>query len=730
MVVLTDSNGQLIYESRGGTAKSLNVTDRDYFQAHRANPLLGLLITGPYQGPYTQGPVLALSRRVSKQDGSFAGVAAGSIKLDALRRLFSRMNAGGAGGGVTLFSLDGRLLLREPELGSGTEMIEKSALFRLIRASSTPITEGILPVQRSAIDGQRRVVVYRRIGGLPLGIAYAVDEAEAYAGWARRAALIGTGLAILAGLATVLAWGLARELGRRSRAERAAVESAGQVQLLTDNSSDMITRVDWDGMSHYVSPASIAVLGRLPAELVGRHWLEFVEADDQASLATSLLDLKLDGRFPVTVVKIRQPGGDVRHVEAQGRALPDGTGAILAVRDITERIQMEQRLRQSHRMEALGQLTAGVAHDFNNMLQAQLGCLEMLIDELPGLPGPRRLAQQALQLGERGARLTNQLLSFSRQQILFPEPIMVNDFLGGLTETLRRTMGPNVRVLCTVHAETPPLFADRAHLESALLNLSLNARDAMPGGGTIRIEASGEPGPTPRHESTRLDATRLDNRVVINVHDEGVGMEPAILERACEPFFTTKGLNGTGLGLASVLGFVTQSGGTLDIQSVLGKGTMIRLALPRATEAAEDEPEHEPATAKGGRLLVVDDTPEVLFAVTATLESGGFEVIHVPSPALALRAVVEDGPFDCLITDYAMPLMNGGELVRQAQLLCPGLPALIITGWADVETLERLDGAAEILRKPFKRDALLLLVSKLITETAKQPRLIHLIEEN
>jgi len=384
-------------------------------------------------------------------------------------------------------------------------------------------------------------------------------------------------------------------------------------------------------------------------------------------------------------------------------------------------MELEAKLLQARRMEALGQLTAGVAHDFNNILQAQLGCLELLLDSLADLPEPWTLASQALELGERGARLTSQLRSFSRQQHLMPQSIPVAEFLSHLIETIGQVAGPATRLVPHVESCTPEIFADRAYLESALLNLVLNARDAMPGGGTIRIQARRGP------EAGASPGGTSPETVVLSVEDDGAGMDAATLARACEPFFTTKGNNGTGLGLPSVQGFIAQSGGEFRISSQPNQGTIVELVLPGVIARERPAPAIEQGETAHRRLLFVDDAPDVLVTIGSFLKGAGFDVVPALGPALALRALRDEAPFDCLVTDFVMPAMSGTELIAQARIICPDLPALVITSWVDAVHVSE-HRRTGILLKPFRRDALVEALRRLIAEQQSDAGQLSLTE--
>lgn len=357
------------------------------------------------------------------------------------------------------------------------------------------------------------------------------------------------------------------------------------------------------------------------------------------------------------------------------------------------------------RMEAAGCLTAGVAHGFNNVLQALLGGLTLAIGEVG--PGVRKDLELAAHLGQQGRRLINDLLSFSCHQMLRPAASSLPSVLEELSRTLGRSFGRDVWVRVEAPPGLPPVLADAAHLDAALFNLALNAREAMPYGGELRIEAYAEGG-----------------RVVVAVSDNGGGMAPGVLARACEPFFTTKDVPGSGLGLSMVYGFARQSGGGLRIWSRQGEGTRVELLLPAAPSPVADA-----TRSASGRVLVVDDQPEVRRVTAALLRKAGFEVTEACSGGDVLDVVMLSGPrFDVLITDYAMPGMDGVELVLQARETRPGLPALVISGhigarqYGSGSGLEHLPADVEVLRKPFQQADIVSRVKRLIEGIGEEPR--------
>jgi signal transduction histidine kinase/CheY-like chemotaxis protein len=373
----------------------------------------------------------------------------------------------------------------------------------------------------------------------------------------------------------------------------------------------------------------------------------------------------------------------------------------LALNELAVRRRDEEHLRQAQKLEALGRLTGGVAHDFNNLLTVIIGGLEML---RPRLSDPRseRLAGNALEAARRGAKLTGQLLAFSRSQKLEIGPVDLAALLAGMDDLLRQSVGPSVALSIQVDETARWVMNDANQLETAILNLAINARDAMPTGGALSISAR----PT---ESA-------PDFVEVEVADTGVGMPKEVADRALEPFFTTKPPDkGTGLGLAQVFGAVKQAGGSLVIDSEPGLGTTIRLLLPRAADPGAAVRPHgalppgDPA--HGEHILVVDDDPGVRAVICETLRNAGYDVAEAGSAAAGLAAIAVRPP-DLLVTDFLMPDINGAEFVRAARERRPGLRALIVSGYADSELVAEARADAPLLRKPFERSTLLAAIAR------------------
>jgi PAS domain S-box-containing protein len=473
------------------------------------------------------------------------------------------------------------------------------------------------------------------------------------------------------------------------------------------------------------------IKGYRPEEVIGRPFSTFyTEADRLAGEPERALRIAAsEGRFAREALRVRKDGSQFwAHVIIDAiRENGQLVGFAKITRDITERVNTQRELErareqlfQSQKMEAIGQLTGGVAHDFNNLLMAVLGSLELLRKRVPqDDPKLTQLIDNAVQGAERGRALTQRMLAFARRQELDFKPVDLPTLMGSMHELLGRSLGPLVDLDIRIPEGLPLAQTDANQLETAILNLAVNARDAMPTGGTITISAE-EVSPLPE---LSLPAGRY---LRLTVSDTGAGMDPETLSRAAEPFFTTKGVGkGTGLGLSMVHGLAEQSGGRLSLTSIPGEGTTAILWLPVAGERTRAEAEAEAAEAArqpqpaDGRPLVivaVDDDPLVLMNTTAMLEDLGHTVIDAISGQEALLKLDAAGPVDLVITDHAMPAMTGSQLAQQIRARWPALPVVLATGYAELPP----GGNEELpkLSKPFSQADLVRILERSVRSAA------------
>jgi signal transduction histidine kinase/DNA-binding response OmpR family regulator len=370
------------------------------------------------------------------------------------------------------------------------------------------------------------------------------------------------------------------------------------------------------------------------------------------------------------------------------------------MKEVAAREKAQEQLRQAQKMETIGQLTGGVAHDFNNLLMAVMGNLDLLRKRLPDDPRLRRLIDGALQGAERGASLTQRLLAFARQQDLRVVPADLRALIKGMSDLLERSLGPRVALRLEVPEALPPARVDANQLELAILNLAINARDAMPDGGSIEIKVCD-------HQANGDAALKSCRYLKLSVIDTGKGMPPEILKKAIEPFFSSKPLGkGTGLGLSMVHGLAVQLGGALQLSSVEGKGTTATLLLPVATSTPEAEGPAQTShrVNRSAVILFVDDDPLIAMSTTEMLEDLGHQVIGANSGLHALDILRSEQPIDLMVTDHVMPGMTGIELAAATREVRPTLPILLATGYADLPEGAQLD--LPRLAKPYHQDQL------------------------
>lgn len=400
-----------------------------------------------------------------------------------------------------------------------------------------------------------------------------------------------------------------------------------------------------------------------------------------------------------------------QRVAERTRELEQAHAVVLE--EVSQREHAEQQLRQSQKMEAIGQLTGGVAHDFNNLLMAVLGNLELLRKHVGDDAKAIRLIDGAQQGAKRGASLTQRLLAFSRRQDLRIDPVDMRALLIGMEDLLRRSVGSTIVIETNIPDSLPLVSADANQVELALLNLAVNARDAMPDGGAIHIELQ------EAEQTAQLGDLAAGHYVILSVADQGFGMDKETLQKAIEPFFSTKELGkGTGLGLSMIHGLASQLNGELKLTSEVGKGTRAELWIPVSTTVvAADHPPDEIAAAPPAkllgpkRILLVDDDMLIAMSSADMLIDLGHEVVEAHSGSEALEYFGDGSDFDLVITDYSMPGMNGGELARRVREISPGMPILIASGYAELPA--GLDLNVARLGKPYTQEQLQLEIGRL-----------------
>lgn len=520
------------------------------------------------------------------------------------------------------------------------------------------------------------------------------------------------------------------DVTKMKQAKQALKRSEERLQLILKGSSDAPWDNDFERGEVYYSPRWFDMLGYTPDDLPQSHdaWSRVVHPDDRERVERSLkawFDDPTVSHYEIEFRFVHKAGHAVQ-VLSRAVILRDAQGRLRRVAgtnsDITERRALELRLRQSQKMEAIGQLAGGVAHDFNNLLAVISGNLELLSSGDVDPAEASELLRDALAATERGARLTRRLLAFSRQERLEPQVVAVADALNGVASILRRVISATITIDVVCPTDVPPILVDAGLLENALLNLAINARDAMPEGGTLRLDASRVSQrqlTAPSDSETGLAAGEY---VAIRVRDSGHGMSDEVLAHATEPFYTTKPVgHGTGLGLAMVYGFARQSGGEMTIHSVVHQGTTVTLTLPvapvatAATRCAPLGPDLSQQHARPEQVLLVEDDASVRQTCLRVLQRMGFSVQAAPDGPSALRMAGSMDRLDLLITDVIMPGgMSGQDLASTIRSGRPDLPVVFMSGYhADMLDMVSQRDDFHLLQKPFTFAALQDLVNRI-----------------
>jgi PAS domain S-box-containing protein len=505
--------------------------------------------------------------------------------------------------------------------------------------------------------------------------------------------------------------------------EQRVAERAAELDRIFKISSDILTVGTFERRFISVSPAWERITGHPVREALERSYLEFIHPEDLSPTLEMLEKLKI-GQSISVVNRFRRADGGWCWLSWRAVASPEQQLIYSVARDITTEREREEQLRQSQKMEVVGQLTGGVAHDFNNLLTIIMGSLELLQNGLAGAePRLIRRAEAAMEGARRAAALTHRLLAFSRRQPLEPKLVDVNRLLSGMSDMLHRTLDETIAVKLVCAAGLWSTMADANQLENAILNLAVNARDAMPGGGNLCIET----------QNTYLDESYATNAdietgqyVMVAVSDTGVGMTPDIRSKVFEPFFTTKPPGqGTGLGLAQVYGFIKQSGGHCSIYSEPGEGTTVKIYLPRLA-GTPDFPgvptlsTAAPQQGQGQTVLVVEDEPGVRSFSTEVLADLGYHVLSAESGHDALRLCEAKPAIHLLFTDVVLGGgLNGRQLAEEIGRVHPGIIVLFTTGYTRNAIVHhgRLDEGVHFIGKPFTAAALAAKVTKLLEKT-------------
>ena len=618
--------------------------------------------------------------------------ARGSADVASLYRSLARNFPNGT---LTLFDRELRFVLAE---GTGAAGFSHDALEGKTLAETLPpdIRGTLEPLFQGALAGTAGSAEVAYQGGwLAVHAGRLQDERGA----------------VVAGLA------LLQDISVTKGAEQALRASEARFRALVENSYDAVALIDADAKIVYASASTARLLGYAPAELVGRSALDLIHPDDVLYARERFAAAAARPDVPVVAeYRVRHRDGSWRSIEGVGvnRIAEPEIGAIVAsFRDITERKQLESRLRRAHRMDAVARLAGAIAHDYNNLLTVILGSAEILLHDLPRAYARRDDLEQIKAAASRAAELTRQVLAYSRQQVLTPRMLDLTALIGAMERVLQPLVGGGVELRLELGEGLGAVRADAAQLEQAIVNLVLNAREAMPGGGRLTLTtAEVEVDATFAREHDPMSPARY---VTLAVRDQGVGMDAETLGHLFEPFFTTKpGRHGAGLGLATTYGIIKQSGGYIWADSAPGEGSTFTIYLPRhaplPAPGAAPPAEAAPATGTGETVLVVDDEPAVRLVTKRILQRNGYSVLEAAGGQEALRVLREHpGPIQLLLSDVIMPEMNGREVAERVRERRPGIKVLFMSAYSPEAIAHDglLEEGAPFLRKPFEIGPLL-----------------------
>jgi PAS domain S-box-containing protein len=501
---------------------------------------------------------------------------------------------------------------------------------------------------------------------------------------------------------------LNRQYGELRSAQQALRESEERFRALIENSSDFILLADAAGIVRYLSPSAERIIGAAARELIGRHHTELIHPAEREQQAR-LIDAVARGERPLATPSFRFEASDGRSIVLEGTAKnmladPRVQALVINYRDVTLRVRLEEELLEARKVESIGRLAGGIAHDFNNILTGILAQAQLALMGLDEASRVRPKIEEIINQARRGANLTSQLLSFARKQIMKPKPINLNDFVIDSLHLLEPLLGDAIEIVTELEPELGTVEVDPSRFQQVLVNLAINARDAMPDGGTLTIRTNNIAGGSDR---AALDGVVRDvepdaGEVMLAVSDTGVGMDASTRARLFEPFFTTKGGGrGTGLGLATCQGIVKQAGGRIDVVSGPG-GTTFQVVLKRVNRRAVKEapaPASSPTPGGNEVVLLVEDEAAVRTSMTEWLSRLGYMVLAAADGPSALDLVrARAGPIDVIIADVVLPKLSGPALVHELRCIRPNLPVIYISGYAR----QGIPAGEILISKPFE----------------------------
>jgi signal transduction histidine kinase len=718
-VAIFDAPGTMVNLSRQWPVPRVSITEREYFKALIADRQLTSFLGEPVINQTTGTWSIYLARKFTAADGALLGFVIVGMRLDHFQELFASI-ALGEGAAISLFRRDGTLLARHPQIDrtvgakvNGARLIERS----VVRQDPRPLRI------TSSVDGQERVVALRALTHYPVVIAVSTTMSAVLDQWRSEAKFIAATGGLAALIVAVVVLMILRQLRQGQKQTQQVLDAQSfQLNAALDNMHHALLMFDKSGRAIVINGRYRAMYGLSPEK--AKPGCTLRELLEQRVAAGTLA-----GDIDQYVADLHANG----EVSARATDLPDGRTILVTHRfmasggwvstheDISarrqaeaERSAIEQRLQQAQKFEAVGNLSGGLAHDFNNLLTIIIGNLDLLQADVAGNPAAEQKRATIMEASLHGADLTRQMLAFSRRQSLNPQPVEINGLVEKTIRLLRRTLGEEIAIDFSAAADLGMAIVDQAQLEAAVVNVAINARDAMPGGGKLTI-ATNEAVIGAGDVADRPEVAAGDY-ITITMCDTGTGISPEALPRIFDPFFTTKDPGkGTGLGLAMVYGFIKQSGGHVTVASEVGSGTTLTLFLPRAAGMAPEAgmPERaaaEPATPAGGEvILAVDDNAAVRASAVRQLADLGYQVLEADDGLGALDVLDRTDRIDLLFTDVVMPGgLNGKQLAGMARMKRPDLKVLFTSGFprtsSDGGPAQDLGGM--LLSKPYRKHEL------------------------
>lgn len=702
---IMDKNGNLTHASHKPRDMP-DLSGRKYFTIHKNNPNIGLYISETFVGELrmlseTPYALIVFSRRIEDKRGNFLGIAATSLTIKTLHQFYRTLDIGNHGH-LAISKNNGSLLVQSPPT---QQTIFEHQVFPIISKQIKEKPKDTFTLQYPH-EKHKRLLSYKTLPDSGLIVFTTLSYQDILQGWYTRALGAFGVVFLICTVITAFTIYVRRKIIHEYEISQAYQNAQSVAKLGHWHWDPVKKRMRWSSQMYEIF--------ELPPTLTNprrEDWEQKIHPDDRDSVRLAAR-LCIKERIPQNVdYRIICDGGKEKLCYADFVPQIDiatGHPVIFGLcQDITEKKQMENRLHQYQKVEAIGHLTGGLAHDFNNLLTVIIGNLDLELEGKSLSEKTRRRLGLSLDAAEKGAALTQKLLAFARRQPLKPTQVDINKIITDMKDLIARTLGQHIKLKTKLESQLFAVRTDQSQIENILLNLCINAHDAMPKGGHLIIETKNEH--IDSFTAERFGDITTGDYINITVRDTGTGMDKGVLERAFEPFFTTKAAGqGTGLGLSTIYGFVKQSGGHITLNSSIGNGTTVTILLPALTEAAIDAQQQNATQtdfAGTGTILLVEDSSAVRDTVSSMLEDLGYKVVSVSDSTAALETLKQkDFKPDFMITDVLMPgHMDGQALATKARKLYPSIKILLSSGATKDTRLKDSDTIHAVIRKPYKK---------------------------